>query len=338
MKNQQNLFMLGMLAYAAQRDLSTESITRNANVSQDQLLKKDGELLTSKQVGDLWQNVIRLSKDELFGLHFGESLQLSALGVVGQIIRTSATAGDALTVASTLVPLITDLFTISVTRTDSYVWVDFIPQQSDWTANMAVCQTLDLLMVFVIHELDGLVLKKIIPSGILYAAPIKNPAEYERVMRYPLSHHNELNRLVFDDSFFELPLITADYELQQLLTDKIHQLQKSVVPESLEIRVFNYLLANAYLGVVSVEAIAANFNMSARTLQRKLKDAGTNFQLIADEVRKSLALEYLQAGSFPLKEISYLLGYNELSAFNRTFKRWTGIAPGLYKKKLVNDQ
>ena len=92
------------------------------------------------------------------------------------------------------------------------------------------------------------------------------------------------------------------------------------------------MLANSYLGIVSLEDIAANFNISARTLQRKLKEEGINFQQVADEVRKSLAINYLKAGSYPVKEISYMLGYNELSAFTRTFKRWTGITPAIYQK------
>jgi AraC-like DNA-binding protein len=72
--------------------------------------------------------------------------------------------------------------------------------------------------------------------------------------------------------------------------------------------------------------------VSARTLQRKLKEEGINFQQLADDVRKTLAINYLKSGTYQVKEISYLLGYNELSAFTRTFKRWTGITPGVYQK------
>ena len=92
------------------------------------------------------------------------------------------------------------------------------------------------------------------------------------------------------------------------------------------------MLENSYLGLLSLEDIASNFNISARTLQRKLKEEGFSFQQLADEARKSLAINYLKAGSYPVKEVSYMLGYNELSAFTRSFKRWTGITPALYQK------
>ena len=33
-----------------------------------------------------------------------------------------------------------------------------------------------------------------------------------------------------------------------------------------------------------------------------------------------------------LGEVAYLLGHSDLSAFVRSFKRWTGTTPGEYRK------
>ena len=97
-------------------------------------------------------------------------------------------------------------------------------------------------------------------------------------------------------------------------------------------RIINYLTANAYLGISSLDEIAENFNTSPRTLQRKLQEEGVSFQQLADSVRKSIAMHYLQLGNHPMKEVSYMLGYNELSAFTRAFKRWTGKTPMDFQK------
>lgn len=107
-------------------------------------------------------------------------------------------------------------------------------------------------------------------------------------------------------------------------------------PLALNKRIYNYLMSNSYLGMVSLDDIASNFNLSTRTIQRKLKDEQVSFQQITDEVRKSLAINYLKAGDVPIKQISYMLGYNELSAFTRTFKRWMGTTPGAYARGLKN--
>jgi AraC-like DNA-binding protein len=35
-----------------------------------------------------------------------------------------------------------------------------------------------------------------------------------------------------------------------------------------------------------------------------------------------------------LSEIAFLLGYSELSAFSRAFRRWTGVSPRDYRDRL----
>jgi AraC-like DNA-binding protein len=89
----------------------------------------------------------------------------------------------------------------------------------------------------------------------------------------------------------------------------------------------DYLMENSYTGLHSLEDVASNFNMTARSLQRRLQDESVTFQQITESVRKSLALHYLESGKYQIKEISAMLGYNEISAFSRAFKRWTGKAP-----------
>jgi AraC-like DNA-binding protein len=44
-----------------------------------------------------------------------------------------------------------------------------------------------------------------------------------------------------------------------------------------------------------------------------------------------LAIHFLESGKYQVKEISTMLGYNELSAFSRAFKRWTGKTPVTYQ-------
>lgn len=332
MEDQLRKLLMGLLAYAAQRDISPETLCRLSNITIDEL-QTGTRPLVAKQVGDLWLNAIHLSKDSLFGLHFGESLQLSALGIVGEIIKSSETVGGALTIAASLTHLITTAFKLEVKQHGTTFSVAFIPDSPEWQNSATAVQTLDLLMVFVIHELDGLMLKKIKPLGIHYARAIDNPAEYERVMRCQPVAEAAANIITFDQQYWNERIITANYELQSILLQKVTPTKTAPAEkQSLKNRIYNYLLANSYLGIVSLEDIAANFNISSRTLQRKLKEEGINFQQLADEARKSLAINYLKAGSYPVKEISYMLGYNELSAFTRTFKRWTGITPAIYQK------
>ena len=336
MENQQKKLVISLLAYAAQRDISPGALCELSNITDKELQQKD-KPLTQKQVGDAWANAIHLSRDEFFGLHFGESLQLSALGIVGEIIKTSGTVGEAITVASSLVHLITDAFQLEISQQEDTFAVQFIPQLPNWQNVLTAKQTLDLLMVFVVHEMDGLMLKKIKPQKVSYMPQTVNNAELERVMRSPVIAGANKNTLVFDKALWDEPIITANYELQKLLLKQVPVADKfDNEPQALNTRIYNYLMGNSYLGMVSLDDIASNFNLSTRTIQRKLKDEQVSFQQITNEVRKSLAINYLKAGDVPVKQISYMLGYNELSAFTRTFKRWMGTTPGAYARALKN--
>jgi len=336
MEDQLKKMAINLLAYAAQRDIPVEILCRLADVTIDEL-KDNNKPVTPKQVGDIWQNAIHLSKDSRFGLHFGESLQLSALGIVGEIIKSSDTVGSALTIAASLTHLITTAFKLEVIQDDHTFSVQFIPPDADWKNSMTSIQTLDLLMVFVIHELDGLLLKKIKPITVSYAREIDDIADYERVMRCKPTFNANENLITFDKAYWIEPIISANYELQNFLLQKLPPLKNpNSNKQPLHNRIYNYMLANSYLGMVSLDDIASNFNLSTRTLQRKLREEGISFQQVADEVRKSLAINYLKAGEYPVKQVSYMLGYNELSAFTRTFKRWTGTTPSTYMKSIQN--
>lgn len=79
-------------------------------------------------------------------------------------------------------------------------------------------------------------------------------------------------------------------------------------------------------GACTLPGTARVLGVSARTLQRRLQDAGTSFADLLDALRQELAVAYLDQG-LSVAEIAFLLGYNAPSALHHAFKRWTGKAP-----------
>jgi AraC-like DNA-binding protein len=329
MESQDTQFGLSLIAYATQRDISPDELCKNANVDLQAIRRKGQYEITKKQLYSLWLYASRLGNDPLFGLHFGEALQLSALGVVGEIIKSSNTVGEAVTVAASMTHAVTDLFKMEVVHTKKAFVIELIPAVDD-EGDFIMRQMSDFLMVFVIHELDGLLLRKIKPSTVYLPYSIADLKEYERVCRCTPSKRKGQWAIYFDRKFWEEPILSANYELQRFLLQQVDGSAKGKKASEITDNISQYLLTNAYLGIPSLEDVASNFNVSARSLQRRLQDEGTTFQQVADGVRKSLALRYMELGKHPIKEISIMLGYNELSAFSRAFKRWTGKAPTNY--------
>ena len=73
--------------------------------------------------------------------------------------------------------------------------------------------------------------------------------------------------------------------------------------------------------------VAAGLGMSTSTLQQRLIDRGTSFHELSNDVRRELACGHLRQPGVSVTEITFLLGFTDVSNFTRAFKRWTGTSP-----------
>jgi AraC-like DNA-binding protein len=80
-------------------------------------------------------------------------------------------------------------------------------------------------------------------------------------------------------------------------------------------------------GTPTVERVAAAGDFSVRTLQRRLREEGTTFLRLLEEVRQEIALAGLSAGRASASELAASLGYGQPSSFSRAVRRWTGSSP-----------
>jgi AraC-like DNA-binding protein len=81
----------------------------------------------------------------------------------------------------------------------------------------------------------------------------------------------------------------------------------------------------------SSEQVAARLSVSLQHLRRRLREEGTSFGQIREQILKDAAIASLTRGDEPVSELSARLGFSEPSAFRRAFRRWTGRPPGAYR-------
>ncbi|MNE97843.1 HTH-type transcriptional regulator VirS [compost metagenome] len=79
--------------------------------------------------------------------------------------------------------------------------------------------------------------------------------------------------------------------------------------------------------------IAGQLGFSSRTLQRRLHEQALEFNALVEEIRSTMALEYVQNSSRSITDIASRLGYAEASSFTRAFRRWTGVTPRAYRQQ-----
>lgn len=321
--------IISLISYAAQKDIPVDRLCRQAGVDLEALRSDKPFHLSTRQQNDLFEHAVKLSGDPHFGLHFGERLQLAALGIVGAVIRNSRTIGEALENCAAYSPILTDLFHLSVSfGADRFIirLQPFVEKLQGYPVLKK--HLLELSMAFVLHEMDGLLLIKMRPFSVQMPYEEGELKEYQRVFRTTKIIRGPEYVVEFEYGLLKEPILTANYELQNVLIHRLADIQRQFPdPTSVSNRLVQMMKGSSYLGLPDLREMGANLNMSVRTLQRKLKEEGVTYQQVAESVRKSLAIDYLNAGRHPIKQISFMLGYNDPGAFTRAFKKWTGQTP-----------
>jgi AraC-like DNA-binding protein len=86
-------------------------------------------------------------------------------------------------------------------------------------------------------------------------------------------------------------------------------------------------------GRASLPELAKSLHVSARTLRRRLAERGTSYRELLDEVRRGLALQRVAGSAASFDEIASGLGFNDVSAFYRAFRRWAETTPAAYRAR-----
>lgn len=85
----------------------------------------------------------------------------------------------------------------------------------------------------------------------------------------------------------------------------------------------------------TLETIAAEMNVSPRTVIRRLRAMNTTFQQVCDDVLKQRARELLANPANGMQDVAARLGYADAASFRKAFKRWYDVAPGEYRQRFL---
>jgi AraC-like DNA-binding protein len=156
-------------------------------------------------------------------------------------------------------------------------------------------------------------------------------AHLERTFRPELEFDARGNQISFPSAWLDEPCVLHDEAMHRYLVMRCEEDLRAisgVLPAEIAVR--QALLARP--GVLpGLSEIASSQNVSPRTLIRRLKRGETSYNAILQEVRKTLAADYLLHSSMSVSAIGYRLGYQDPSNFGRAFRGWFGISPGRFR-------
>jgi len=157
-------------------------------------------------------------------------------------------------------------------------------------------------------------------------------ADFFALFRSPIQFAAERDVMTLRRSDIERTLPTANRVLaranERAVADYVAQLDEAQFGDQVKLRIVDELPS----GGVEAQDLARVFNMSVRTLQRRLAECGTTYSALLDAARKELALRVIGDEGMAVKEATYLLGFSEPANFTRAFRRWTGLSPTEFRQ------
>lgn len=157
--------------------------------------------------------------------------------------------------------------------------------------------------------------------------------EYERIFRCPVEFGAETNALELHPDVAGWPITPASGYLADLLSKRAELLLSDLDARTSWRRQTEQVLASSlHEGPPSVEQVARQLGFSRQTLFRRLRQENTTFARVLDELRETLAKGHMSDGRLGITETAFVLGFVESASFTRAFRRWTGATPSEFMK------
>ncbi len=275
----------------------------------------------------------KLTNNPAIGLKLGTEMtsEGSQTGILGYIAAHSPTIREGFQQAIRYSNLLTDASYMALQEMDGQA--EFIYMRPDpqyftiQSIELALSRTATLLQMFGDDNF------RLISAYFQYSAP-SYISDYQRIFGHELWFNEPENKIVFPASILDQLNSGAHSYLREVLLTRAEELLAGLNEATeLEQQIRKAIVNALPSGPVSVDKIANQFGMSRQTLYRHLKEQNTSFQTLLEDTRKGLAANYLRHTEYSLTEISFLLGFAELSSFHRAFKRWYGMNPRQYREK-----
>jgi len=325
------------------KDIIYESANYGAN--RKALAQAAGFTLEELDDGDRWINLsdaqrvwakaVEATQQEQLGLQIGQSSNPHVVGLLGYLMESSPDIGQAFELLNRFNPLFGNMFSYFHEIREQSFCILYEPHPEWWalypeTARQAI-ETSMSRTLSIIHRFTG---KRIWPKHVYFRYPA--PADlsvYHRILNSQLHFEAAENRMDFDQSLAHVPVASHNISLYQefraLAELKLAQIQSENSVGTAE-RVKGILLSGLDQQLPTIDQAAEQLQCSTRTLQRRLREEGTTFHSILENIRKELAIRFIKKKKNKLTDIASFLGYSDTRVFRRAFKRWTGLSPTAY--------
>ncbi len=266
--------------------------------------------------------------DDAFALTMARKAVVRPLGLFGHLVWLSGTMRDALTRAARFYSLVSQRSILSL---------DAPPGEATATVTRRTHPGAAKGRILVEFTFASLMLRARAASGekfraleMRFAHDAHDLAPYESLFQSKVVFNAEVDAMTIDAACLDLPLSTADPLTAAAVEAQATELRARLsLPSSMPFEecVRTAVLAEMAAGSPpSRENVARRLAMSDRSLSRRLRDQELSLREVVTDAQRERAGELMSSG-MTIKEVAFVLGFSETSAFSRAYKRWTGRAP-----------
>ncbi len=271
---------------------------------------------------------IELSNNPALGVLVGHRLTLQSHGILGYALMNSENLLSAAQLVEQYISLRFPLVNVcNQYKNDQFT----IELNEKFPLNEIRNLILEAILVAIKSALDQLMpqLKRHITISFPYKSTKEkiydNLKDCQLIFNAPCASISIPKDLMLET--IPLANLAAYKEAEILCAQELKNLNQESAYKS---KVKQKLLANSE-NFPSQGIMASWFNMTSRTLHRRLINEGTSYREILEDVKQTLAISYLSNTDLTIKEISYFLGYEDDRNFSRAFRRWQGISPSKFR-------
>jgi AraC-like DNA-binding protein len=165
--------------------------------------------------------------------------------------------------------------------------------------------------------------------AVAYGLPYEEPQDlacYASLGTGDLRFNTSTMEMYFDRALLDRPLPQRRDKLGGVLEDHLAGPGAGAANPT-SCRVEDMIRRLLPTGNCTLPRVADMLSTSERTLQAHLESERSSFRELLEKVRREIATYHLSRGDMQLTQLAMILGYSELSAFSRSFRRWYGVSP-----------
>lgn len=317
--------LLPALGVMKELGFDNRACLKGTGILLSQLDDANARMRLQQELG-FYRNTLELTSSPVIGLKLGEPYIPQRYGLFGYALLSAATFRHALTLTENFGRLTFSFFTFKHGVSGAQGW--FSMSEPPPFEQELVDLYLDRDMSAAVVDFRA-ILGGPFPLKEVYITHDGHNTQQDYRDYYDCAVHfsADSNKLVFSSALLDRPLPQSDPESSLHFQQQCQLLIAKLTAQGHFVDDVRMLILARPGFFPDIDYVAEKLGMSTRTLRRRLKEEGSNYRALLDEIRFGLAKEYLGQTSLPMEEICGLLGYTEPGNFSHAFRRWSGQPP-----------